>query len=46
MDEMNFIKIFLGDKKTDSQECCQIEIKEVDQEQCCSSEENEESSSC
>lgn len=46
MDEMNFIKIILGDKKSDSKECCQIEIKEVKQERCCSSEENEEISCC
>ncbi|MCR8847963.1 hypothetical protein NQ095_06050 [Rossellomorea sp. SC111] len=43
---MNFIKILLGDKKRDSEECCQIEIKEVEQERGCSSEENEESSCC
>ncbi|MEI2664215.1 hypothetical protein [Rossellomorea sp. LJF3] len=43
---MNFIKILLGDKKSDSEECCQIEIKEVKQEQCCSAEENEGSPCC
>lgn len=43
---MNFIKILLGDKKSDSQDCCQIEIKEVKNERCCSSDGNEESKCC
>ncbi|WP_269139890.1 hypothetical protein [Rossellomorea arthrocnemi] len=43
---MNIIKILLGDKKSDSQECCQIEIKEADEERGCPSEESEEMKCC
>ncbi len=43
---MNFIKILRGDKTNNSQDCCQVEIKEVEDERCCSPEETTEKQCC
>ncbi|WP_263628202.1 hypothetical protein [Rossellomorea aquimaris] len=43
---MNFIKVLVGNKKSNSQDCCQIEIKEVKDESCCSADEIAETPCC